>query len=37
MPWRGSSRPFFQCVGQLPFDYLLRGENIFCFRDAGGA
>lgn len=37
MPWRGSSRPFFKCVGQLPFDYLLRGENIFCFRDAGGA
>jgi FkbM family methyltransferase len=33
LPWQGTSRPFFACVSQYPFDYLLRGENIFCFRD----
>lgn len=35
MPWSGSSRPFFACLANLPFDYLLGGENIFCFRDFG--
>ncbi len=33
LPWQGTSRPFFACVSQYPFDYLLGGENIFCFRD----
>jgi FkbM family methyltransferase len=33
MPWSGSSRPFFKCRANLPFDYLVGGENIFCFRD----
>ena len=33
-PWAGTSRPFFRCVSQYPFDYLLSGENIVCFRDA---
>jgi len=33
MPWRGTSRPFFSCISQYPFDYLISGETIFCFRD----
>lgn len=33
MPWRGTSRPFFRAVSQYPFDYLISGETIFCFRD----
>jgi FkbM family methyltransferase len=33
LPWAGTSRPFFSCVSQYPFDYLLDGENIFCFQD----
>jgi FkbM family methyltransferase len=33
-PWAGTSRSFFRCVSQYPFDYLLSGENIVCFRDA---
>jgi FkbM family methyltransferase len=33
LPWQGTSRTFFSCVSQFPFDYLLGGENIFCFRD----
>lgn len=36
-PWRGSSRPFFRVLGEHPFDYLLGGESVFCFRDAGAA
>lgn len=32
-PWQGTSRPFFACLSALPFDYLLGGESIFCFRD----
>lgn len=31
LPWQGSSRNFFSCVSQYPFDYLLGGESIFCF------
>jgi len=31
-PWGGTSRPFFSCVSKYSFDYLLRGENIFCFQ-----
>ena len=33
MPWQGTSRPFFSCVSRDPFDYLISGETIFCFRD----
>lgn len=33
MPWQGTSRPFFACISQYPFDYLISGETIFCFRD----
>jgi FkbM family methyltransferase len=33
LPWQGTSRPFFSCLSRYPFDYLIRGETIFCFRD----
>jgi len=33
LPWQGTSRPFFACISQYPFDYLISGETIFCFRD----
>lgn len=33
LPWQGTSRPFFACLSQYPFDYLLGMESIFCFRD----
>lgn len=33
LPWQGTSRNFFSCLSQYPFDYLLNGESIFCFRD----
>lgn len=36
LPWQGTSRPFFSCVSAYPFDYLLSGETIFCFRDFEG-
>jgi FkbM family methyltransferase len=36
LPWQGTSRSFFSCLSQYPFDYLLSGESIFCFRDEGG-
>lgn len=32
-PWKGTSRPFFSCLSGYPFDYLIKGETIFCFRD----
>lgn len=35
LPWQGTSRSFFACLSQYPFDYLLSGETIFCFRDFG--
>ncbi|MCG5510348.1 FkbM family methyltransferase [Ectothiorhodospira lacustris] len=35
LPWQGTSRSFFSCVSTYPFDYLLSGETIFCFRDFG--
>lgn len=31
MPWQGTSRSFFACLGPQPFDYLMSGETIFCF------
>jgi len=33
LPWGGTSRNFFKCISQYPFDYLLGGESVFCFRD----
>lgn len=33
MPWKGTSRSFFGCISQYPFEYLFRDESIFCFRD----
>lgn len=33
LPWQGTSRPFFSVLSSYPFDYLMRGEVIFCFRD----
>ena len=33
MPWQGTSRSFFSCISRYPFDYLIHGESIFCFRD----
>lgn len=33
MPWAGTSRTFFSTLSGVPFDYLIRGESIFCFRD----
>jgi FkbM family methyltransferase len=33
LPWTGTSRPFFAAVSSWPFDFLLGGESIFCFRD----
>lgn len=32
-PWAGTSRSFFECVSRYPFEYLLAGEHICCFRD----
>lgn len=34
LPWQGTSRNFFTCLSCYPFDYLLGGESIFCFRDS---
>ena len=33
MPWAGTSQSLFACIGQQPYEYLLGGESIFCFRD----
>jgi FkbM family methyltransferase len=33
LPWQGTSRNFLSCISGYPFDYLLGGESIFCFRD----
>ena len=35
MPWQGTSRSFFSCASRYPFEYLIHGETIFCFRDFG--
>ena len=32
-PWQGTSRSFFKCLSNHPFDYLMGGESIFCFND----
>ena len=33
LPWAGTSRPFLAALSRVPFDNLIRGEIIFCFRD----
>lgn len=33
LPWQGTSRNFFSCLSQYPFDYLIHKESIFCFLD----
>jgi len=33
MPWAGTSQSFFACISQHPYEYLLGGESIFCFRN----
>jgi FkbM family methyltransferase len=33
LPWQGTSRAFFSCVAAYPFEYLISGETLFCFRD----
>jgi FkbM family methyltransferase len=37
-PWQGTSHGFFRQTSCRAFDYLFRGENLFCFRhdDAAG-
>lgn len=35
LPWQGTSRAFFSCLSRYPFDYVISGETIFCFRDFG--
>jgi len=37
LPWRGTSRNLFQATAALPFDYCIRGENLFCFLDRAAA
>jgi FkbM family methyltransferase len=32
LPWQGNSLSFFRCTSQLPCDYVLDGETLFCFR-----
>jgi FkbM family methyltransferase len=31
-PWRGTGRNFFRAMSRYDFDYVIRGESIFCFR-----
>ena len=31
-PWQATSESFFQEMGKRRFDYLVRGENLFCYR-----
>jgi FkbM family methyltransferase len=32
MPWQATAETFFKAVSVLRFDYLIHGENIFCFQ-----
>ncbi|WP_135467492.1 FkbM family methyltransferase [Crenalkalicoccus roseus] len=34
-PWQGTSQAFLQQTSRRAFDYLFRGENLFCFRRTG--
>lgn len=33
LPWQGTSRPFFQAISGYPYEFLTRGETLFCMRD----
>ena len=33
LPWQGTSRNFFSCMSKHAFEYLMLGENMFCFHD----
>lgn len=33
LPWQGTSRAFFRATCQFPYEFLTRGETLFCFRD----
>ncbi len=35
-PGRGTSQSFFSCISRYPYEYLLGGESIFCFRQEIG-
>jgi FkbM family methyltransferase len=37
LPWRQTARPVLARLAELPMDFLSRGENLFCFRDARAA
>lgn len=32
MPWQATGQSFFACTSRVPFDYLINGENLMCFR-----
>jgi FkbM family methyltransferase len=33
LPWQGCGRAFFAAMSNRPFDFLLNGENLFCFNN----
>ncbi len=33
LPWQGTSDAFFKATSQHKFDYIIKGETIFCFRN----
>lgn len=33
LPWQGTSRPFLQAISGLPYEFVTRGETLFCYRD----
>jgi hypothetical protein len=33
LPWQGTSRPFFRAISSHPYEFLTRGETLFCMRD----
>lgn len=32
-PWQGTSRNFIRAIARYPYEFVLNGENLFCFRD----
>jgi len=33
LPWQGTSQAFFKTLTQYPYEYLMAGDTLFCFRD----
>lgn len=33
LPWQGTSQPFFKTLTQYPYEYLMAGDTLFCFRN----